>query len=78
MIADLGTRRGVSIQEISQNSSWFNGYPWMTDDSSKFPIKSIEEIKLSNEEARLAKLEQLSVDIDPSFMPSGHLNVDKT
>ena len=50
----------------------------MTDDSSKFPIKSIEEIKLSNEEARLAKLEQLSVDIDPSFMPSGHLNVDKT
>ena len=40
MIADLGTRRGVSIQDVSQNSSWFKGYQWMTDDSSKFPIKS--------------------------------------
>ena len=49
----------------------------MTDDSSKFLTKSIEEIKLSNEETRLAKLEQLSFDIDPSLMPSGQSTCTK-
>ena len=46
MIADLSTRKGVTIEEVNKDSTWFNGYPWMQKDISEFPIKSIEEVKL--------------------------------
>ena len=45
MPADIGTRRGASLQDISDHSTWYQGYKWMTLDSSRFPIKSYEEIK---------------------------------
>ncbi|MEM7375586.1 MAG: hypothetical protein AAF587_43735 [Bacteroidota bacterium] len=80
MIADLDTRKGAALQDVNQDSQWFNGLSWMTDDISKFPIKSIQEIKLSNEEVRLAKAEQISMDIDPTMVPSSHftINMEKT
>lgn len=50
MIADLGTRRCSSIQDINQSSTWINGYPWMKEEESKFPAMSTEDIKLNNQD----------------------------
>ena len=45
MTADLGTRRGAKLSDISENSSWISGQSWAKTDRSLFPIKSAEEIK---------------------------------
>ena len=57
MIADIGTRKGVSIRDVDQSSAWINGYEWMRKVVSKFPIKSIDELKLSNVELKEAHKE---------------------
>ena len=46
MIADIGTRKGVTLQDIDSSSQWINGYDWMKQDKSKFPVKSVEDLKL--------------------------------
>ncbi|XP_066928171.1 uncharacterized protein [Clytia hemisphaerica] len=46
MIADLGTRRGCSIEDISMDSDWINGYEWMSKDQSEFPVTPINSLKL--------------------------------
>ena len=48
MIADLGTRRGATIKDVDQSSSWINGFSWMTKDSSIFPVQNASELNLSN------------------------------
>ena len=53
MLADLGTRKGASIQDIGRDSLWINGYPWMKKTSDNFPVKTIEEVKLSAAEKKL-------------------------
>ena len=50
MIADIGTCRGAILKDISAESVWINGYPWMKIDAKEFPIKTIEEIKLDQQE----------------------------
>ena len=50
MIADLRTRKGAKIEDVSENSLWINGYPWMRSDRSNFPTKTVEDIKLTGEE----------------------------
>lgn len=50
MIADIGTRKGVSIDEISQDSKWINGYQWMSEDQSNFPIIRISDLTFSQSE----------------------------
>ena len=44
MIADVGTRKGASLNDVNRNSNWINGFHWMTEHKSKFPVKSVEEI----------------------------------
>jgi hypothetical protein len=56
-IADTGTRPGITISDIDENSSWQNGMPWMRLPKSDWPARSVEEIKLSGEEAAAAKAE---------------------
>ena len=34
MIADIGTRRCMSLQDVDENSVWAYGYEWMTQDES--------------------------------------------
>ena len=53
MLADLGTRKGATIQDVGRDSVWVNGYPWMKMTSDNFPIKTIEEVKLNAEEKKL-------------------------
>ena len=50
MLADIGTRRGTSINEVNQDSAWINGHEWMRLDPSSFPIKSAQELKLNSSE----------------------------
>ena len=50
MIADIGTRRGATLQDISAESVWINGYPCIKLDVKEFPTKTIEEIKLDQQE----------------------------
>ena len=59
MIADIGTRKGVSIRDVDQSSAWINGYEWMRQVVSKSPIKSNDELKLSNVELKEAHKECL-------------------
>ena len=47
MIADIGTRKSASIQDVNAQSTWLNGYNWMRKDQSEFPIKSASQLKLS-------------------------------
>jgi len=47
MIADIGTRRGSTIEDVEQNSIWINGFDWMSKPNSLFPITSVKELKLS-------------------------------
>ncbi len=57
MIADIGTRRGAKVEDVSADSPWQNGFPWMTKEVSEFPAKSYAEVKLSDEEKRNAEKE---------------------
>jgi hypothetical protein len=50
MIADLGTRKGAKIVDISENSLWVNGYPWMKLEEKEFPTKTVKELKLCGDE----------------------------
>ena len=39
MIADLGTRKGCTLEDTRPDSIWLNGYEWMKNDSASFPVK---------------------------------------
>ena len=50
MIADLGTRRVDDLRLVDQNSTWINAFDWMRKDNKEFPIKSLDQIRLTREE----------------------------
>ena len=47
---DIGTRQRATLEDISTESVWINGYPWMKLDINEFPTKTNEEIKLDQQE----------------------------
>ena len=63
MIADLGTRRGATIDDVKPGSDWYNGYDWMRRPSSEFPILTYEEVKESLVQSAEAKKELMFDDI---------------
>lgn len=50
MIADIGTRKGATLNDVNNESTWINGFDWMQSDVSKFPIKNAQELKLNEYE----------------------------
>ena len=50
--AGLGTKKGTNIEDISGNSSWFNGQEWTKLEKEEFHIKSFHEIKSSQEDVK--------------------------
>ena len=50
MIADLGTRKGVKIEDVAEGSNWIKGYDWMSGPEKDFPTKTLEEINLSQKD----------------------------
>ena len=75
MIADLGTRKGVKLDQINQASTWRNGFDWMKLDSPQFPIKSSKEINLSTEEIKVMKNESI---VDNDHHNMGVFTVNQT
>ena len=49
-LADLGTRKGAKLSDVDEKSDWRNGFPWTRGPSDEFPIKTVEQISLSNRE----------------------------
>ncbi|XP_066920952.1 uncharacterized protein [Clytia hemisphaerica] len=49
-LADLGTRRGATFQDIDQSSNWINGHQWMKQSQSSFPIQSASEVTITNKQ----------------------------
>ncbi|XP_066926258.1 uncharacterized protein [Clytia hemisphaerica] len=70
MIADIGTRKGVSLNEICQDSKWFNGFPWMKESVETFPTKTVNQIKLNQDEVKDIEKEQIISTISPQSMLS--------
>ena len=56
MIADLGTRKGVKLDEVGPKSAWHCGFGWMKLEIEQFPTRKIGEIKLLLKEAGEDKL----------------------
>ncbi len=50
MTADLGTRRGAQLEDVADDSKWVNGEEWAKLDQSEFPIKSMNQLKLSDDD----------------------------
>ena len=48
MVADIGTRPGATVKDVDPDSNWLNGYPWMKQPVSEFPMKTCNEVKLDN------------------------------
>ena len=49
-LADLGTRDGVKLQDIDQDSDWQNGKTWMRQEFHDMPIRPVKEMQLSKED----------------------------
>ena len=58
MIADLGTRQVDDLRLVDQNSTWINCFDWMRKDK-EFPIKSLDQIRLSREELAAIQIENV-------------------
>ena len=56
-IADLGTRSVKDIKQVDIDSEWQRGKPWMSLNYDEMPLKTFEEIKLSDSEKRAAATE---------------------
>ncbi len=65
--ADLGTRKGVSIEEVDGESEWINGKVWMHRpmiDLIGFTLKDVNHVKLKNEQIAEAKKELVKLEAD--------------
>ena len=62
VIADLGTRKSVKIEEVGPNSPWIQEHSWMSERVVKFPIKTIDEIILSDKDRSEANREKVVTD----------------
>ena len=56
---DLGTRKWVKVAEISEESDWIQGLPWMRGCEEEFPTSTIEDLRLSQQEMAEANNEKL-------------------
>ena len=45
-LADLGTRKGLKVKDVSPGSDWIEGRAWMKGSVCEFPVRSISEINL--------------------------------
>ena len=63
MLADLGTRKGVKLSDISEESRWVNGDEWTRQDRSTFPIKSVSDLKLTHDDLKAQVDESLKSDV---------------
>ena len=71
MVADIGTRNGVKISEVTENSVGIKGLSWMSAEAKEnFPVLTVEQIKLNKAEFQNLKKEQLDGDISENLNTS--------
>ena len=63
MTADIGTRRGAKLTDISDTSPYVTGPEWAQYDKDLFPVKSANEIKLSQTDLKNIDAETLKLDL---------------
>ena len=79
MTADIGTRKGAKLGDISESSPWMCGHAWAKLNEKDFPIRSASQIKLSAQDLKFHNDEsvipnsdwinkQLSRDFNHSFV----------
>ena len=71
MIADLGTRKGATIEDVSPDSVWINLYPWAKLERSQFPVKTVQEIRLDAEQRKQFNDECLDSAVGPMYGYAG-------
>ena len=76
MTADVGTRRGATIEQIGPESPWIKGKPWMQGSPDQFPFSTVEEIKLSSSEKGEVKKEKV-IENDVNIAHIGVTHVPK-
>ena len=62
MTADIGTRKGASLNDVDSNSLWINGFDWMSKDRTEFPVFTVDVIKLEPTKVNDLKNEYLKGD----------------
>ena len=66
-VADIGTRKGAQAADVDSGSIWAVGYPWMSEDEERFPLKSAKDIILSEQEKTNFEKECVVNDILATF-----------
>ena len=63
-VADIGTRPGVTIEDIGPDSVWQNGKSWMYMSPDEWPIKKVQTIQLTKEEKEQVGKEVKSISVN--------------
>lgn len=63
MTADLGTRKGPQIPDVMEDSRWACGEEFAKKDRSEFPIKSVEQLTLTDDDLKAHSDELLKSDV---------------
>ena len=77
MIADIGTRPGATINDVTQNSLWINGFDWMKMEKHHMPIKSITDINLTGQSTSEFQKEMYDVSLQNSYLQSSQVMLDE-
>ena len=67
-IADLGTRKGATIDDVKPGSLWDKGLPWMSEKEENFPLKTVNDLILSAREKCEVSKEKI--------LPEGHAEIE--
>eukprot|EP00111_Clytia_hemisphaerica_P007088 TCONS_00020586-protein len=59
MMADIGARRGATLEDVQPDSPWFNGHQWMHLPISDFPIQSAQDLRLSASDTNEVEKERM-------------------
>ena len=63
MTADIGTRRGAKLSDVSETSPWVKGPQWAQNERETFPVRSAAEIKLTQTDLKSINDETLKLDL---------------
>ena len=63
MLADIGTRKGATLSDVSDDSEWINGQDWTKGEESLFPIKTFREAVLTKNDLEQYKTELIKSDV---------------
>lgn len=61
MIADIGTRRGAKISDITDDSKWIKGYEWMSLPEKQFPLSTLADVQVKRAELDEVEKEKIII-----------------